>query len=110
VVAWKKGDGVTSGEVTYVPYREDKLAQLILYIASRTVGDRSAGTTKLNKYLYFVDFAACGGSGAPSRPSTRSCGSDRRPVGWRRSEINFWATAMPAWLSVWMRSGTCTTS
>lgn len=44
--------------VTDAPYREDKLAELILYITGRTAGDRAAGATKLNKYLYFADFSA----------------------------------------------------
>jgi uncharacterized phage-associated protein len=56
---------VPSEEVVKVPYREDKLAELILYIARRTAGDRSAGATKLNKYLYFADFAAVRRLGRP---------------------------------------------
>ncbi len=46
-------------------YREDKLAELILYIAKQTAGDRSAGATKLNKYLYFAEFAAVRRLGRP---------------------------------------------
>ena len=56
---------MSNGKVTDVPYREDKLAELILYIASKMAGDRSAGATKLNKYLYFADFAAVRRQGHP---------------------------------------------
>jgi hypothetical protein len=44
--------------VAYVPYDEAKLTELLLYVAKRTQHDRTAGATKLNKYLYFADFAA----------------------------------------------------
>lgn len=37
---------------------DERLGELILYIAQRTLGDRAAGATKLNKYLYFSDMAA----------------------------------------------------
>lgn len=60
-----EGSDVSYGEITNVPYREDKLAELVLYIAKRTAGDRSAGATKLNKYLYFADFAAVRRLGRP---------------------------------------------
>lgn len=53
------------GEMTSVPYREDKLTELVLYIAKQTVGDRAAGATKLNKYLYFADFSAVRKLGQP---------------------------------------------
>ncbi|MDQ4068497.1 MAG: Panacea domain-containing protein [Actinomycetota bacterium] len=56
---------MSNGEATEVPYREDKLAELILYIAEKTADDRSAGATKLNKYLYFADFAAVRRLGRP---------------------------------------------
>lgn len=52
-------------EVTYVPYSEDKLAELVLYIAKQTLGDVAAGATKLNKYLYFADFSAVRRLGRP---------------------------------------------
>jgi hypothetical protein len=52
-------------EVSYVPYREDKLAELVLYIAKQTRGDQAAGATKLNKYLYFADFSAVRRLGRP---------------------------------------------
>jgi len=51
--------------VTDTPYREDKLAELVLYIADKTRGDRAAGATKLNKYLYFADFSAMRKLGRP---------------------------------------------
>jgi len=56
---------VSNGKVADMPYREDKLAELILYIAEQTAGDRSAGATKLNKYLYFAEFAAVRRLGRP---------------------------------------------
>lgn len=45
-------------EVAYVPYDEAKLTELLLYVAKRTQHDSTAGAAKLNKYLYFADFAA----------------------------------------------------
>ena len=45
-------------EVVYVSYDEDKLTELVLYVAERTQGNWTAGATKLNKYLHFADFAA----------------------------------------------------
>jgi uncharacterized phage-associated protein len=44
--------------MTDTPYREDKLSELVLYIAGRTAGDQAAGATKLNKYLYFAESSA----------------------------------------------------
>lgn len=52
-------------EVPNVPYNEDKLTELVLYIATQTQGDRAAGATKLNKYLYFADFSAVRRLGRP---------------------------------------------
>lgn len=52
-------------EVTGIPYSEEKLTELVLYIAKRTLGDRAAGATKLNKYLYFADFSAVRRLGRP---------------------------------------------
>lgn len=52
-------------EVSYVPYSEDKLTELVLYVAKQTMGDRAAGATKLNKYLYFADFSAVRRLGRP---------------------------------------------
>ncbi len=53
------------GDVVTMTYDEDKLTELILYVAKRTSGDRSSGATKLNKYLYFADFAAVRTIGRP---------------------------------------------
>lgn len=41
----------------YVPvYDKNKLAELVVYIATKTAGSRSFGKTKLNKTLFFSDF------------------------------------------------------
>lgn len=37
-------------------YDEEKLAELILYVAARMADDPSFGATKLNKVLFFADF------------------------------------------------------
>lgn len=37
---------------------EERLRQLILYLASRCEGDPAFGATKLNKLLYFADFTS----------------------------------------------------
>jgi Protein of unknown function (DUF4065) len=52
-------------EMTYGPYDEDKLTELVVYVATRTQHDQTAGATKLNKYLYFADFAAVRRLGHP---------------------------------------------
>ena len=46
-------------------YDERKLTELIVYVASRLQGDRSGGATKLNKVLFFADFAHVRRTGAP---------------------------------------------
>ena len=51
--------------VTYPPYDEEKLTELILYVAGRTSEDPATGATKLNKYLYFAEFAAMRKLGRP---------------------------------------------
>jgi len=51
--------------VSYVPYSEEKLAELLLYVVAKAQGDSSAGATKLNKYLYFTDFTAVRKLGHP---------------------------------------------
>ncbi len=38
-------------------YDERKFTELLLYVATRLQGDRSGGATKLNKILFFADFA-----------------------------------------------------
>lgn len=52
-------------DVSTVPYDEDKLKELVLYIAARTSEDSNAGAVKLNKYLYFADFTAVRKLGHP---------------------------------------------
>lgn len=52
-------------EVSYVPYEEEKLRELLLYVAAKTERDPNAGATKLNKYLYFSDFTAVRKLGHP---------------------------------------------
>jgi hypothetical protein len=48
-----------------VTYDEAKLTELVLYVAGRLRGDRSGGATKLNKVLYFADFAHTRQHGRP---------------------------------------------
>lgn len=52
-------------EVIDMAYSEEKLTELVLYVARRTLGDQAAGATKLNKFLYFADFAAVRRLGHP---------------------------------------------
>lgn len=52
-------------EEAHVRYDEEKLAELVLYVAQKILGDRTAGATKLNKYLYFADFSAVRKLGHP---------------------------------------------
>lgn len=40
-----------------VEYNESKFIELVLYVADRLRGDQAGGATKLNKVLYFADFA-----------------------------------------------------
>ena len=47
------------------PYDEAKLTEMVLYVAARLQGDRSGGATKLNKVLYFADFAHVRRHGRP---------------------------------------------
>ncbi len=39
-------------------YDSDKLRELVVYIAHKSLGDRHFGATKLNKILFFSDFTA----------------------------------------------------
>ena len=48
-----------------VNYDERKLTELLLYIAERLLPDTSGGATKLNKVLYFADFAHVRRTGSP---------------------------------------------
>lgn len=44
---------------------EDKLAELILYVADRIRDDPTGGATKINKILYFAEFAHIRSHGSP---------------------------------------------
>ena len=48
-----------------VNYDERKLTELLLYIAERLLPDTSGGATKLNKVLFFADFAHVRRTGSP---------------------------------------------
>src|SRR5687768_11986209 len=47
------------------PYDEAKFTEMVLYVAARLRDDRSGGATKLNKVLYFADFAHVRRHGRP---------------------------------------------
>jgi uncharacterized phage-associated protein len=47
------------------PYSEAKFTEMVLYVAARLRDDRSGGATKLNKVLYFADFAHVRRHGRP---------------------------------------------
>jgi uncharacterized phage-associated protein len=47
------------------PYDEAKFREMVLYVAARLRDDRSGGATKLNKVLYFADFAHVRRHGRP---------------------------------------------
>lgn len=44
-------------------FREDKLKELIIYVAEKCMEDPTFGATKLSKILYFADFLTCGERG-----------------------------------------------
>jgi uncharacterized phage-associated protein len=46
-------------------YDERKFTELVVYVASRLLADRSGGATKLNKLLFFADFAHVRRTGRP---------------------------------------------
>jgi hypothetical protein len=48
-----------------VVYDENKFTELVLYVADRLRADRAGGVTKLNKVLFFADFAHVRRTGAP---------------------------------------------
>ena len=48
-----------------VTYHERKLTELIVYVADRLADDRAGGSTKLNKVLFFADFAHVRQHGTP---------------------------------------------
>lgn len=47
-----------------VPCCNERLRNLILYLAQRSVGDAGFGSTKLNKLLFYIDFLAYARTGA----------------------------------------------
>jgi hypothetical protein len=48
-----------------IRYDEGKLRELVLYVAARLRDDRAGGATKLNKVLYFAEFAHMRRTGMP---------------------------------------------
>lgn len=46
-------------------YDERKFTELLVHVASRLQGDQSGGATKLNKILFFADFAHVRRTGSP---------------------------------------------
>lgn len=52
------------GEATHT-YCQEKLEELILYIANQSEADARFGATKLNKLLFFSDFSAYARTGKP---------------------------------------------
>lgn len=81
-------------------YEEERLAELVMHIATRLLGDSRFGKTKLNKVLFFADFEAHRRTGSsitgavyqhleqgpcPQQllPAIRSLGTD---VAWRSHE------------------------
>jgi len=48
-----------------IRYDEPKLRELMLYVAQQLEADRAGGATKLNKVLYFADFAHVRRTGRP---------------------------------------------
>jgi len=51
-------------------YDEAELRELVLYVAERLRDDRAGGATKLNKALYFADFAHMRRTGRPITGAT----------------------------------------
>ena len=48
-----------------VHYNEQKFTEMLLYVADRLRSDRSGGATKLNKVVFFADFAHVRRTGSP---------------------------------------------
>jgi uncharacterized phage-associated protein len=51
-------------------YDERKFTELLVYVASRLQSDRSGGATKLNKVIFFADFAHVRRTGSPITGAT----------------------------------------
>ncbi len=56
VTVYQKGDPVPT--LSKNAYSEEKLRELILYIAQKSKADPRCGAVKLNKLLYYADFSA----------------------------------------------------
>lgn len=54
----------------HVTYDERKFTEMVLYIAGKLRDDRAGGATKLNKVLYFADFAHTRRHGRPISGAT----------------------------------------
>jgi len=50
---------------TVTGYDEERFVEIVLYVAKRMEADPAGGATKLNKVLYFADFAHQRGHGRP---------------------------------------------
>ena len=48
-----------------VEYNEPKFRELLILVSGRLLGDRAGGATKLNKVLFFADFAHVRRTGTP---------------------------------------------
>ena len=62
-----------SATTTWDPHRDDseeRLAELVLYIANRSEFDQRFGATKLNKVLFYADFIAFARFGRPITGAT----------------------------------------
>jgi uncharacterized phage-associated protein len=59
---WKSGEA--SGE-EMMNGNEEKFAELLLYVATRTANDPTVGSVKLNKLLYFAEFSSVRLTGEP---------------------------------------------
>ena len=60
-----------------IAYNEHKFCELLVHIAHESAVDPNFGKTKLNKLLYYIDFAAYRSLGAPVTGATYQ----RRPYG-----------------------------
>jgi Protein of unknown function (DUF4065) len=49
----------------WVEADEEKLAELILYVADKLLGDATGGATKINKILFFAEFSHIRARGVP---------------------------------------------
>jgi hypothetical protein len=54
-----------SSQITAPTYHEEKLRELLLYVAARLAGDPSNGSVKSNKAMFFSDFFHYAETGSP---------------------------------------------